>query len=66
VRSLDDLGCLDARKQVIHAVWLDEADIERLAQSGALVAHNPISNLKLGSGVMPFRALDQPHLSGPV
>jgi 5-methylthioadenosine/S-adenosylhomocysteine deaminase len=57
VRYLDDLGCLDARKQVIHAVWIDEADIEPLAQSGALVAHNPISNLKLGSGVMPFRAL---------
>lgn len=57
VRLLDDLGCLDARKQVIHAVWIDEDDIARLARSGALVAHNPISNLKLGSGVMPFRAL---------
>lgn len=57
VRFLDDLGCLDERKQVIHAVWIDEDDIARLARSGALVAHNPISNLKLGSGVMPFRAL---------
>ena len=57
VRYLDDLGCLDARKQVIHAVWIDGADIEALARSGCVVAHNPISNLKLGSGVMPFRAL---------
>ncbi len=57
VRFLDDLGCLDPRKQVIHAVWIDEDDIARLARSGALVAHNPISNLKLGSGIMPFRAL---------
>ncbi|MEM1066269.1 MAG: amidohydrolase family protein [Pseudomonadota bacterium] len=54
---LDDLGCLDERKQVIHAVWIDEDDVARLAASGALVAHNPISNLKLGSGVMPLRAL---------
>lgn len=57
VRYLHDLGCLDRHKQVIHAVWIDPADIELLAQSGCVVAHNPISNLKLGSGVMPFRAL---------
>ncbi|WP_205648702.1 amidohydrolase family protein [Acuticoccus kandeliae] len=57
VRYLDDLGCLDERKQVIHAVWIDADDIAALARSGAVVAHNPISNLKLGSGVMPFRAL---------
>ena len=57
VRFLDDLGCLDARKQVIHAIWIDEEDIGRLSDRGALVAHNPISNLKLGSGIMPFRAL---------
>ncbi len=24
---------------------------------GAVVAHNPISNLRLGTGIMPFRAL---------
>lgn len=57
VRLLEDLGCLDARKQVIHAVWIDRDDIEALARSGCVVAHNPISNLKLGSGVMPFRVL---------
>lgn len=57
VAYLDDLGCLDRWKQVIHAIWIDESDIARLADAGALVAHNPISNLKLGSGVMPFRAL---------
>lgn len=57
VRYLDNLGCLDARKQVIHAVWIDADDIEALARSGCVVAHNPVSNLKLGSGVMPFRAL---------
>lgn len=57
VGYLDDLGCLDARKQIVHAVWIDATDIERLARSGCIVAHNPVSNLKLGSGVMPFRAL---------
>lgn len=51
------LGVLSPRTTVIHAVWVDEADTDTLAESGASVAHNPISNLRLGSGIMPFRAL---------
>ncbi len=57
VRYVHDLGLLDERKLVVHAVWIDEHDITLLAASGCTVAHNPISNLKLGSGVMPWRAL---------
>lgn len=57
VRYVHDLGLLDARKLVVHAVWIDNEDIALLAGSGCTVAHNPISNLKLGSGVMPWRAL---------
>lgn len=51
------LGLLSPRTTVIHAVWVDAADMETLARHGASVAHNPISNLRLGSGVMPFRGL---------
>ncbi len=57
VRYVHDLGLLDERKLVVHAVWIDDDDIALLAASGCTVAHNPISNLKLGSGVMPWRAL---------
>ena len=57
VRYLADLGMLSERMQIIHGIWLDEADIALIAGSGAIVAHNPISNLRLGSGVMPFRQL---------
>jgi 5-methylthioadenosine/S-adenosylhomocysteine deaminase len=57
VRYVHDLGLLDERMMVIHAIWIDEADIELLARSGCTVAHNPVCNLRLGSGVMPFRAL---------
>ena len=57
VRYVHDLGMLDERKLVVHAIWIDEHDIDLLAASGCTVAHNPISNLKLGSGVMPWRAL---------
>ncbi|MBI3514022.1 MAG: amidohydrolase family protein [Proteobacteria bacterium] len=57
VRHVHDLGFLDERVMVIHAIWVDDADIDLLAASGCVVAHNPVCNLKLGSGVMPFRRL---------
>ncbi len=57
VRYVDELGLLSARMNVIHAIWIDDDDISRLARSGAQVIHNPVSNLRLGSGIMPFRPL---------
>lgn len=57
VRYLADQGVLDERMMVIHAIWIDAADIELLARAGCTVAHNPVCNLRLGSGVMPWRAL---------
>jgi 5-methylthioadenosine/S-adenosylhomocysteine deaminase len=57
VRYVDDLGVLDERAMVIHAIWIDDEDIELIASSGASIAHNPVSNLKLGSGVMQWRRI---------
>ena len=57
VRHVHDLGFLDERMMVIHAIWIDDDDIALLAASGCTVAHNPVCNLRLGSGVMPFRRL---------
>jgi cytosine/adenosine deaminase-related metal-dependent hydrolase len=57
IRYLHDLGALDQGKQIIHAIWVDGDDIALMAASGCVVAHNPVCNLKLGSGVMPFRRL---------
>jgi 5-methylthioadenosine/S-adenosylhomocysteine deaminase len=59
VRHVHDLGLLDERMMVIHAIWIDDADIALLARAGCTVAHNPVCNLRLGSGVMPWRALRQ-------
>jgi cytosine/adenosine deaminase-related metal-dependent hydrolase len=56
VRYTADLGLLNERTNVIHAVWADEDDLDLIAASGAVIAHNPVSNLRLGSGVMPFRS----------
>jgi guanine deaminase len=38
-----------------HGVWLDDADLELLAASGATLVHNPGSNLRLGSGIARVR-----------
>lgn len=52
-----ELGLLNERTNVIHAVWVDDQDLDLIAEAGAVVAHNPVSNLRLGSGIMPFRAV---------
>ena len=57
VAHLDSLGMLGPRFCVAHGVWLDEDDRARLADRGASVAHNPGSNLKLGSGVADIRRM---------
>jgi cytosine/adenosine deaminase-related metal-dependent hydrolase len=57
MRDFSDRGALSDRCNVIHAIWMDDADYDLIAEAGACVAHNPISNLRLGSGVMPFRRL---------
>jgi 5-methylthioadenosine/S-adenosylhomocysteine deaminase len=43
----------DARVLAAHCVHVDEGEIRALEMAGAGVAHNPTSNLKLGSGVAP-------------
>ncbi len=57
VRYTHDLGLLSERMNVIHAIWVDDSDLDLLAKSGATIAHNPVSNLRLGSGIMPFRRM---------
>ena len=46
-------GLFDARVIAAHCVHVDEEEMRTLKESGAGVAHNPTSNLKLGSGVAP-------------
>lgn len=54
-RHLARLGILGPHVVAAHAVWLDADDTRLLADSGVRVAHNPGSNLKLGSGIAPVR-----------
>lgn len=50
-------GVLDTKVLFAHGVWLEKEDLELLAEHGASVAHCPVSNLKLGSGVANVRAM---------
>ncbi|RPI52787.1 MAG: amidohydrolase [Acidobacteria bacterium] len=43
----------DARVLAAHCVHVDEGEIRTLRDAHAGVAHNPTSNLKLGSGIAP-------------
>ena len=54
---LDTLGVLGPHFTVAHGVWLDEDDMARLGDKGASVAHNPGSNMRLGSGLADARAM---------
>jgi 5-methylthioadenosine/S-adenosylhomocysteine deaminase len=47
-------GLMNERLGLVHGVWLSQRDIAQLAEAGACVVHNPISNLKLKSGVAPI------------
>jgi 5-methylthioadenosine/S-adenosylhomocysteine deaminase len=59
VQYIRDLGGLDERMLLIHAIWVDHQDMDAIAEAGCSVAHNPVCNLRLGSGIMPFHLLRQ-------
>ena len=64
---LDGLGLLGPNFTAAHAIWVDQDDISRLADQGASVAHNVLSNLRLGSGVASARRMIErgPALRAP-
>src|SRR6266853_110812 len=60
---LDRLGVLGPHFAVAHGVWLDNDDMTRLGDHGASVAHNPGSNMRLGSGLADARAMLDAHVN---
>ncbi len=51
VRLLERLEALDERTIPIHAIYIDEEEKDLLAQRGARVVHNPMTNQYLGDGI---------------
>ncbi|HKD57633.1 MAG TPA: amidohydrolase family protein, partial [Hyphomicrobiaceae bacterium] len=57
IEYLHRIGFMKPNTQFIHSVWLNPREIDILAKTGVTVQHNPGSNLKVGSGLAPIRAL---------
>lgn len=57
VLHLRELGLLSPRFSIAHGVWLSEAEIAVMAETGAAVSHNPGSNLRLRAGVAPLNEM---------
>jgi len=51
---LQELGLVNASLLAVHAVHLNDTEIEMFAKSGVNIAHCPHSNLKLASGIAPI------------
>jgi len=59
VKYLDSIGFLGPDVIAAHCVHVDEKEWKILSRRGVSVSHCPCSNMKLGSGIFPYRlALD--------
>jgi 5-methylthioadenosine/S-adenosylhomocysteine deaminase len=57
---LDSCGMLNSTTVLAHGVWLDESELDLIAERGATVVTNPVANLKLAvGGLFPYRAARQ-------
>ena len=57
IQELDRHGVFDVRAIAAHCVYTTPEDWAIMARKGVTCAHNPVSNLKLGSGVAPIPAM---------
>ena len=56
VKLLEKTGFLDSPgTSLAHGVWLTDEECEIVRRTDATIVHNPLSNLRLGSGVAPLR-----------
>ena len=57
IQVLNDYGVWDGRAIAAHCVWTTPEDWAVMAEKGVSAVHNPMSNLKLGSGIAPVPAM---------
>lgn len=56
---LESLGVFENRVLAAHSIHLDEKDMAIYAKRKVHASYNPVSNLKLVSGIMPYCALSE-------
>ena len=57
IERLARLGLLTDKTSLAHMVWASSGDLDIVKATGAAIAHNPASNLRLRSGVAPVLAM---------
>lgn len=57
VEWLAQIGVLDEQTHIVHAVWLNDNELNLLAEKRPLIVHCPVSNAVLGSGIAPLGEL---------
>lgn len=50
---LDEIEFLKDDVLAAHAVWLSENEMDIIKEKGVKISHNPVSNMKLASGISP-------------
>ena len=63
IRRLHHEGMLGPRLNLAHSVWLLPEEIALLGETGTNVVINPLSNMKLKSGIPPILELQQAGVS---
>lgn len=60
---LKETGLLDIDLIAAHTIWLDEHEIDLLAEYDVTVVYNPVSNMKIATGsVFPFNKLKKRNI----
>jgi cytosine/adenosine deaminase-related metal-dependent hydrolase len=58
VEHLDRFGLMGPRMTLGHGVWLNQRDIDRVAETGTCICHNCSSNFRLRSGVAALNVFE--------
>ncbi len=59
VAWLHQLGVLGPRTQLAHGIWINEDEMDLIAESRAVIVHNPVSNMFIGTGICPVDKLSR-------
>jgi len=62
VKFLNEIEFLSENLISAHSIWLSESEIRILAEKNVKVSHNPVSNMKLSSGFMPYSLMRKYNL----
>ncbi|UVC09882.1 amidohydrolase [Rhizobium sp. TH2] len=57
IAYMHEIGVLSRNTTIAHSVWVSDDDMAKMGEAGVSIAHNAVSNQKLGAGIAPIRRL---------